>query len=119
MKKISVIIVLVSLMALALSSCNKEESTITGQLTYSGAITGIEYYANGASVYLYHNSVELDDSPLVVTADENGNFSFNNLYEGKWQVYATIVVNGFTYTGMSSIFWTSGEDIQTVNLVLL
>jgi hypothetical protein len=118
MKKIVFITVLSVLFMVALSSCKKEESVISGQITYIGSLTGIEYYAEGAEVYLYYGSTELDDEPTKVIADENGNYSFPNLWDGNWQIYATITVNGFTYSGTSSIIYTTGEDIQTVNLVL-
>ncbi len=112
------ILVLLLIVAVGFTSCKKEESTIKGQITYIGAITGIEYYADGAEVYLYYGTVDLDNSPTRIVADANGNFEFNNLTDGNWQIYAVITVNGLNYEGLTTIVYTTGDDIQIADLVL-
>ena len=119
MKKIIFITILSVLFTIVLSSCTKDESEISGQIIYTGAISGIQYYASGAEVYLYYGSTTLCDEPKKTITDQNGNYSFKNLIDGNWQIYATITVNGIKYQALTDIIRTTGDDTQTVNLVLV
>lgn len=105
---------ILAFLILFFTSCTKDQSTVEGQITYIGALSGIEYYADGASVELDHISY---DNGIVYT-DENGNYLFENVLDGEYNVTANITVNGITYTGISNSFVISGDEVKTINLVL-
>jgi len=115
MKKRNVIlgIILVGI-ALFMSSCVKDQSSVEGQITYIGALSGIEYYADDARVELDHMSY---DNGVVYTDDE-GYYRFEDVYDGEYRLKASVTVNGIEYFGTSSSFTLSGDEMKTVNLVL-
>lgn len=115
MKKRNVIlgIILVGL-AIIMSSCVKDQSTVEGQITYNGVLSGIEYYADGAQVELDHMSY---DHGVVYTNDE-GYYRFDDVYDGEYRLKASVTVNGIEYSGISITFTLSGDEMKTVNLVL-
>lgn len=103
----------------ALTGCKKEDSIVQGKITYIGAISGIEYDANGAEVYLFMGAVGQTGSHYrKVTADGNGNYAFPGLMDGPWSVYATITVNGITYVGQGGPVEVDGKNSKTLNLIL-
>ena len=108
-------ITLVSVIAL-LTSCVKDESTVEGTLNYTGAVSGISYKAGGAYVSLFDEGLE--KITYETTADDEGYYSFENVIDGKYHVYADITVNGFEYVGNSESFWVEGDEIHTENLQL-
>jgi hypothetical protein len=105
---------ILTIFVIVFSSCTRDQSTVEGQITYIGAISGIEYSADGAAVELDHLSY---DNGIVYT-DENGNYIFENVLDGEYRVKASITVNGITYSGISSSFTLSGDDYETINLIL-
>lgn len=116
MKKQHVILGIIFLgLAFALSSCVKDQSSVEGRITYYGWLTGIEYNAVDARVELDHMSY---DNGIVYTNDD-GYYQFTDVYDGgDYRLKASVTVNGTEYSGTSSAFTLSGDEIKTVNLVL-
>jgi len=115
MKKQSIVlgIILVG-MALFMSSCVKDQSSVEGQITYIGEFLGEEFLAEDAQVELDHMSY---DNGVVYT-DENGDYQFDNVMDGEYRLKASVTVNGFEHSGISQSFLISGDQIKTVNLIL-
>ena len=102
---------------LFLSSCKKAESTISGRATYIGAVSGIEYKASGALIYLYMGAAgQTGGYSQKTTADPDGNYSFDYLLGGPWSVSGTITVNGIHYSGQSQPVDVNGKNSKTLNL---
>ena len=101
-------------------SCSSDESTIRGQVVYEGLL-GIESEAAGADVYLYENSAlgaPATSSEMRATADNDGNFVFDNVPDGNYQLYGRISENGTEYEGTSATVQVEDDDDKTVNLLL-
>lgn len=114
MKKIQLTLTFVFLLIIS-AACTKEDSKISGQVTYIGAISGIEYYGNGASVSLFMGGT---NTPYeTVTADAQGNYSFSGLAEGSWSVVATTTVNLINYEG-AAVAFVDGKESKTINIVM-
>jgi len=113
---------LISLMAVGLlvtAGCKKSDSVISGQITYNGAISGINYVAEGAQVTLHMGAVgQTGDSYMTTTTDQNGSYNFTGLMDGNWTVAASVTVNAFNYYGESGVVSTSGKDGVTANFEL-
>jgi hypothetical protein len=105
------------LFSLFIGACAKDDSVVSGRISYVGAISGIEYKGNGADVFLYYGS-NTSGTPIQTTkANSEGDYSFSNLAEGMCSVKATIRVNAINYSGTSSVY-VSGKDLKTLNLKL-
>ena len=108
-------ITLVSVIAL-LTSCVKDESTVEGTINYTGAVFGTSYEAEGAYVSLFDEGLE--KITYETTANDEGYYSFENVIDGKYHVYAEISVNGLLYLDNSESFWVEGDEIHTENMQL-
>ncbi len=119
MKKINLkkgfTIIIVSLVLLTLNSCRKDDNSVGGNITYIGAISGTEYVASGATVYLMVSDTEYTDK---TTADENGDYLFYPVPDGDYHIEAEITVDLIDYEGKSSDFYVKGKDDRFVDLVL-
>lgn len=115
MKKNAVkFITLFSIIAL-LTSCVKDQSTVEGKVNYTGAISGTSYIAEQADVVLVD---ELSEDMRETTTNSEGYYSFENVIDGKYHVYAEIYVNVFLYIGTSNSFWVEGDEVHSENLQL-
>lgn len=105
-------------------SCKKEagsggKGTIKGRVTYIGAITGNEFVAAGATVYLTYGTCNLSNVyDEKITADSDGEFTFNFLNKGLYLVDAEISVNGFDYYGEVCTEIEFRKGVTIVNLQL-
>ena len=100
-------------------SCKKSDSVINGKVTYIGAVSGIEYDADGADVQLHMGAIGQTGSPSeITTTDANGNYNFRFLSDGNWTISATITVNGINYYGESSVVMTDGSNSAVANIVM-
>jgi hypothetical protein len=103
------------LLSISLISCEKEDSIITGRLTYIGAFSGIEYTAPNTTIYLYLGTT--NGSPYkTVTSDAQGFFQFHGLWSATWIIYANTTVNGIFYEGIASTTAVDGKNVVTLNL---
>jgi len=100
---------------ISFSSCKKDESKISGQITYIGAISGTEYYADGATVYLMKTETTYSKK---TTADTQGNYEFYPVADGTYFIKAEITVNLITYTGRSAAFTVTKADYKLCDLKL-
>ena len=108
---------LMAFIVLFVSSCKKEDSVLTGRVTYKGAITGIEYKAANTQVQLYLG--DPSGSPFAtVTTDSEGYYQFSGLWEAHWYIYSTITVNGFTYQGVTGTTAVDGRNAFNLDLLL-
>ena len=108
---------LVAFVFLFVSSCQKEDSVVTGRITYKGAITGIEYKAANTQVQLYLG--DPSGSPYAtVNTDSEGYYQFSGLWQAHWYIYSAITVNGFTYQGVAGTTSVNGSNTVTLNLML-
>jgi hypothetical protein len=106
---------LVAFVVMFISSCQKEDSVLTGRITYEGAITGIEYTAPNTTVQLYLG--DPTGTPYAtVTTDSEGYYQFSGLWEAHWYIYSTITVNGFTYQGVVGTTGLDGSNTVTLDL---
>lgn len=115
-KQLKVLTLLFFITTVLLSSCTKDESELRGQITYIGAITGIEYYADGARVYLVNSTT--DENYTSTTTDASGNYQFYPVPDGSYYIDAEITVNGIDYWELSSEFFVEKDDVKTVDLIL-
>jgi len=100
-----------------LTSCEKEESILTGRLTYKGAISGIVYTAPNTPIYLYLGSPQGEPYKSVIT-DADGFFQFQGLWSAHWYIASTITVNGFNYSGVIGTTMIDGKNVVTLNLMM-
>lgn len=112
---------LISLMMAAFllisAGCKKEESILTGRVTYKGAITGIVYKAPNVDVALFLG--DPGGTPYaIVKTDSEGYYQFPNLWAAHWYIYSTITVNGFTYEGVTGTTAVDGKNVITLDLML-
>lgn len=101
------------------ASCKKDQSTIHGVVQYQGLLgTNV---AEGAQVYLYENSASgAPGAPYEqqVIADNNGNFTFDDVPDGTYVLYGQTDIAGVTLEGTSSQITVEKDDDKTVNLLL-
>lgn len=116
MKKISLIIGLI-LFTTLITGCKKEESIITGRVTYKGAVTGIEYVASNVPVYLHLGSSTAEPYKTVFT-DNDGYYQFNSLWKAHWYISSETTVNGFNYSGAKGTTSVDGKNIITLDLIM-
>lgn len=114
-KLLSIVFVLLTMTIL--SGCEKEESIITGRLTYIGALSGIEYLVPNETIYLYLGSTSGQPYASVNT-DAQGYFQFQRLWAAHWYIYSTVTVNGLTYQGVNGTTAVDGKNVVTLNLVM-
>jgi hypothetical protein len=102
---------------LFLNSCNKEESILTGRLTYKGAVTGIEYTAPNTTIYLHLGSP--DAAPYSsVTTDSDGYYQFQGLWKAHWYISSSTTVNLINYSGSTGTTAIDGKNVITLNLMM-
>lgn len=108
---------LVAFVVMFVSSCQKEDSVLTGRVTYKGAITGIVYKAANTQVQLYLG--DPSGSPFAtVTTDSEGYYKFSGLWSAHWYIYSAITVNGLTYEGLKGTTSLDGKNTLTLDLML-
>ncbi len=108
---------LISAVFLMTTSCEKEDSVLTGRVTYLGAITGIEYKAPNTTVYLMLGDPSA--TPYAsTTTDSEGYYSFPNLWKAHWYISSEITVNGFNYSGTTGTTAVDGRNSVTLDLVM-
>lgn len=102
-----------------LLSCKKDDdnSILSGKITYVGAISGIEYVADGAEVYLHLGSPgETSGQHMNTVTGSDGGYRFKELWQAHWYIYARVTVNGITYTGSTGTTSVNGSNDVTLNL---
>jgi hypothetical protein len=109
-------IFILTLFVALLSSCRKNDNKLSGTITYKGAITGIEYKANGAFVGLYIDQA-LDFEVYSTTTDSEGNYSLYPVDNGDYFMYSSITVAGILYENVRSIS-IARNSISTRDLIL-
>ena len=114
-KKVLTLVSLILFATIIFSGCVKDESEISGEVSYIGAITGIEYIAEGATVYLMTSETEYAEK---TTADSDGKYSFYPIVDGTYFIEAEITVNLIDYSGKSEEIFTEKDNVWTTNLVL-
>ncbi|MEA3452158.1 MAG: carboxypeptidase-like regulatory domain-containing protein [Bacteroidota bacterium] len=114
MKKLSLVLLPIFLMTIVVfSGCAKDDSIISGNV--SCVISGTEYIADGATVYLMINETEYAQK---TTTDADGYYQFYPVIDGTYHIEAEITVNSTYYFDKSDQFYTEKDDIYTVDLVL-
>ena len=115
MQKIKLFLVMTVLAVTVLSSCKKDDGSVSGQVTYIGEITGISYVAVGATVYLMTSDTEYLET---TTTDAEGNYEFYPVIDGTYHIEADITVNLIEYFDFSEDFYIEKDDDITVDLIL-
>ena len=115
MKNVKLLLLPVLLSVLFISSCTKDDGEVKGQVTYIGAISGTEYYADKATVYLMTSETEYAQKTVT---DANGNYSFYPVIDGLYHLEAEITVNQIDYDGSSENFLIEKDDVVSSDLVL-
>ncbi len=92
------------------------DNSVGGIVSYIGAISGIEYTADGATVNLVDSST--DEVIQTETTDADGIYLFYPVKDGTYYVEAEITVNGLYYYGFSNDFSAKTNEDITVDLVL-
>jgi len=100
---------------LFLGSCKKNDNSVSGVITYVGAVSGIEYKASGAVVYLMVNNTDYIEK---TTTDADGAYVFYPVDDGEYHIEAEVTVNLIDYDGKSSNFTILGDDDETIDLIL-
>lgn len=119
MKKLKQIFALLCY-SMLIYSCNKSESIVNGNISYIGAVSGIEYSAKNSVINLYAGAVGQTGSVYASTiTDENGYYIFESLPDGNWTISASITVNSFYYYGESNLVQTNGSNVVTENFKLV
>ena len=115
MKNVKLLLLSALLTVLFISSCTKDDGEIKGQVTFIEKDTGIEYYADKATVYLMTSETEYAQKTVT---DANGNYSFYPVIDGLYHLEAEITVNLIDYDGKSKDFLIEKDEVITSNLVL-
>jgi len=118
MRKLGVLIFSLALSVITLISCSKEESEITGHLTYQDAFTGVEKNAGNATLQLFSFKKGVFEDFVEVEVDNSGIYSISGLMKGEWQIQASLIVNGHKYQGETKSFKTNGRKRVVKNIVL-
>lgn len=110
-------IIMLSAIIFSLSSCQKEDSILTGRLTYKSAITGIEYFVPNTTVYLHLGSP--DAAPYEsTTTDADGYYQFHELWAAHWYISASATIDGLKYSGCVGTTAIDGKNVITLNLMM-
>ncbi len=107
--KLGIIAIVFALVGL--SSCTKDESIITGKITYIDGYTGEEHPADGVTVVL-------QSSAETTLAASDGFYKFENVTNGTHFVESKITVNGHEYWGVSRTFSVTKDDELEIDVVL-
>jgi hypothetical protein len=109
-------VILLTLIIAVITGCRRNDNQLSGKLTYKGAITGIEYKANGAYIGLYIDS-DLDFLVYSTFADSDGNYSFYPVDKGDYYVYSSITIAGILYEKLSTVSIKANSTLNK-NLLL-
>jgi hypothetical protein len=116
-KKIAFIVFLAFATVMFLSGCTKNDNMISGTISYKTDLTGEEFLAEGADVYLMFEGSDTEYL-LKTTTDENGNYILYPVEDGNYYISSEFTnVLSFHY-GVSALFEVKGKDDITVDLVL-
>ena len=116
MRKIGVFFSIFSVaLLLLLSGCAKDDTQITGNVTYVAHSDGKEYIADGATVYLMIAGSETDYE-LKVTANSDGDYTFYPVPDGDYYIEAEYTYLLDNYTGKTAEFSAKGKDDLLFNI---
>lgn len=118
MKKISVVLGVVSMIVLMLTSgCAKNDTIISGTISYIADLDGVEYLADGATVYLMVQG-STTEYALTTTTDADGKYSFYPVDDGSYYVEAEYSYGLSNYSGKSEDFEAKGKDDYTLDITM-
>lgn len=97
---------------------NVVNGSISGLITYRGAITNITYNAQGAKVYILEGTCSPGNLyDKMTTTNSGGRYNFTSVPPGTYALDAEITVNGFNYYGSTCVTVGNGQS-RTINLTL-
>lgn len=100
------------------NSPNVVNGSISGTITYRGALTGIIYNAQGAEVYILEGTCSPGNLyDKMTTTNSGGRYNFTSVPPGNYALDAEVTVNGFNYYGSTCVIVGNGQS-RTVNLTL-
>lgn len=104
--------------ALTISSCTKNQNVIKGKITYKD-LTGLVSNAGNATVNVMSTEDKAGLSYSYTTKTGNdGSYSFNQVSDGEWYIYAVYSEDTLTYKGKSDLFKVKGDDEVVRDLTL-
>lgn len=117
---------------LILSGCRKDEfddnggnnppgatnGSISGLITYRGAISGTTYNAQGARVYILKGTCSPGNLyDYSTSTNSGGRYNFTSVPPDTYALDAEITVNGFDYYGKACVTVGNGQN-RSVNITL-
>jgi hypothetical protein len=97
------------LLTIVFTSCQKEKSSVYGNVTYIHNYFKTEYQADNAHVKLYKDE-SMTSLVAETDCDHIGNYFFKDVAGGDYYIHADVVLSKYSYAGGQQIMVASSSN---------
>lgn len=108
--------ILLILPACILFSCKKDQSSISGNVTYKDSL-GNSHVASDITLNLHFENSS-GDLEKTTSTDNSGAYAFTNVADGQHYIKIESTINGHDYYYVSDVIYTEKDDPVQISPVL-